>query len=126
MRINCTLVSFVASALVLPLGAAPTIDPIPTANIPAGKSLIVPVTASSPNGRPLTFTAVSSTNRITVEVRLTHDTGQPCDRVPAYADLGTLTGVRRTAFLISTRKVADLVLLTIHEVTPMSDAGPVG
>lgn len=69
MRINCTLVSFVASALVLPLGAAPTIDPIPTANIPAGKSLIVPVTASSPNGRPLTFTAVSSTNRITVEVR---------------------------------------------------------
>lgn len=69
MRINCTLVSFVASALALPLGAAPTIDPIPTANIPAGKSLIVPVTASSPNGRPLTFTVVSSTNRITVEVR---------------------------------------------------------
>ncbi|HEY9175815.1 MAG TPA: peptidylprolyl isomerase [Verrucomicrobiae bacterium] len=69
MRTNCTLVSFVAFALALPLGAAPTIDPIPTANIPAGKSLIVPVTASSPNGRPLTFTAVSSTNRITVEVR---------------------------------------------------------
>jgi len=50
------------------LFAAPIIDPIPSANVPAGKSLILPVTATSPNGRPLTFTASSSTNRITVEV----------------------------------------------------------
>jgi large repetitive protein len=48
--------------------AAPVIDPIPSASIPAGKSLILPVTATSPNGRPLTFTASSSTNRIGVEV----------------------------------------------------------
>src|SRR6185436_12347916 len=51
------------------LSAAPIIDPIPNASIPAGKSLIVPVTASSTNGRPLSFTATSSTNRITVEVK---------------------------------------------------------
>src|SRR6266850_641322 len=45
------------------LVAAPVIDPIPNASIPAGKSLIVPITAGSPNGRALTFTATSSTNR---------------------------------------------------------------
>src|SRR6266850_6203204 len=51
------------------LVAAPVIDPIPNASIPAGKSLIVPITAGSPNGRALTFTATSSTNRISVEVK---------------------------------------------------------
>ncbi|HKW31313.1 MAG TPA: peptidylprolyl isomerase, partial [Verrucomicrobiae bacterium] len=48
--------------------AVPVIDPIPSVSIPAGKSLIVPVTATSPNGRPLTFTAASSTNAIIVQV----------------------------------------------------------
>ena len=50
----------------LPLVAAPVIDPIPAATIPAGKSLIVPITASSANGRPLAFTITSSTNAIAV------------------------------------------------------------
>src|SRR5689334_895181 len=44
--------------------AAPVIDPIANVNLPAGKSLVIPITATSPNGRPLTFTATSSTNRI--------------------------------------------------------------
>jgi cyclophilin family peptidyl-prolyl cis-trans isomerase len=48
--------------------AAPAIDPIGPINIPAGKSLIIPITATSPNGRPLTFTVISSTNRIAVAV----------------------------------------------------------
>jgi len=48
--------------------AAPIIDPISNASIPAGKSLTLPVTAASPNGRPLSYTVTSSTNRITVEV----------------------------------------------------------
>ena len=48
--------------------AAPVIDPISDVSLPAGKSLIIPVTASSANGRPLTFTVTSSTNRITIEV----------------------------------------------------------
>jgi len=52
----------------LSIFGAPTIDPIPSASIPAGKSLILPVTATSPNGLPLTFSATSSTNRITVQV----------------------------------------------------------
>jgi cyclophilin family peptidyl-prolyl cis-trans isomerase len=55
-------------AISLPVSGAPIIDPIPNASIPAGKSLIIPVTATSPNGRPLTFSATSSTNRIAVQV----------------------------------------------------------
>ena len=46
--------------------AAPVIDPIADVTIPAGKSLIVPVTATSSNGRPLTYTVTSSTNGIAV------------------------------------------------------------
>lgn len=56
------------TALPLAVLGGPAIDPIPNASIPAGKSLIIPVTATSPNGLPLTFTATSSTNRITVQV----------------------------------------------------------
>jgi len=47
---------------------APVIDPVAPVSVPAGKSLIIPITASSPTGRPLTYTVTSSTNRITVEV----------------------------------------------------------
>lgn len=46
--------------------AGPVIDPFNNVSIPAGKSFIVPVTATSTNGRPLTFTATSSTNAIAV------------------------------------------------------------
>ncbi len=68
---NCPLLSRAFCLFlmaVLPVMAAPVMDPVPVANIPAGKTLIVPVTATSPNGRPLTFTASSSTNGIAVEV----------------------------------------------------------
>ncbi len=40
---------------------APAIDPVADVTIPAGRSLILPVTATSPAGRPLTFTVLSST-----------------------------------------------------------------
>ena len=66
-RLFCWIVVHLAVASSLSFGA-PTIDPIPNASIPAGKSLIIPVTASSPGGLPLTFSATSSTNRITVQV----------------------------------------------------------
>ncbi len=67
------LMGFRATAIIgvmsLPLFAAPTIDPLPEVSLPAGTSLTLPVTASSPNGRPLTYTAISSTNRVTVQIR---------------------------------------------------------
>jgi len=46
--------------------AAPVIDPLPAVTIPAGKSLILPITATSPSGRPLTYTITSSTNAFAV------------------------------------------------------------
>ena len=60
-------IAFLAS-LISSVVAAPVIDPISPANVPAGKSLTIPITASSSNGRPLSYTVTSSTNRITVEV----------------------------------------------------------
>jgi cyclophilin family peptidyl-prolyl cis-trans isomerase len=42
--------------------AAPVITPIGNVKVPAGKSLIVPITATVTNGRPLTFTITGSTN----------------------------------------------------------------
>jgi peptidyl-prolyl cis-trans isomerase A (cyclophilin A) len=48
------------------LSAGPAIDPIGAVTVPAGKSLIIPITATSTNGRPLTFTVTSSTNAIAV------------------------------------------------------------
>ncbi len=52
--------------LVLTVRALPVIDLLGNVTIPAGKSLIIPVTATSPNGRPLTFTATSRTNGIAI------------------------------------------------------------
>ena len=46
--------------------AAPVIDPIADVTIPAGESLIVPVTATNASGLPLTYTVTSSTNGIAV------------------------------------------------------------
>ena len=65
IQLGCR-VAWLMMATAIPVVAAPVIDPIPAATIPAGKSLIVPVTASSINGRPLTFTITSSTTAIAV------------------------------------------------------------
>jgi len=46
--------------------AAPVIDPLASVVVPAGKSLILPVTATSPAGLALTYKVTSSTNAIAV------------------------------------------------------------
>ena len=46
--------------------AAPVIDPIPNVTVPAGKSLIIPITATATNGRALTYTVTASTNALAV------------------------------------------------------------
>jgi len=55
------------------VAAAPVIDPLPNVNVPAGKSLTIPITATSPNGQPLSYTITSSTSLITIE----QHTGNP-------------------------------------------------
>jgi cyclophilin family peptidyl-prolyl cis-trans isomerase len=51
--------------------AAPAVDPITFAplNVPAGKTLFVPVTATDTDGNPLTYTATSSNPQISVTPR---------------------------------------------------------
>jgi uncharacterized repeat protein (TIGR02543 family) len=46
--------------------AEPVVDPIADVTIPAGKSLIVPITATSTTRQPLTYTVTSSTKGIAV------------------------------------------------------------
>jgi cyclophilin family peptidyl-prolyl cis-trans isomerase len=53
--------------------AAPVIDPIANQQVPASKTLIVPVTATDTDGNPLTYTASSSDATFQVQVK----TGNP-------------------------------------------------
>jgi len=54
---------FIATSITGSGWAAPVIDPVGSVTIPAGKSLILPITATSTAG-PLSYTVSSSTNRI--------------------------------------------------------------
>jgi peptidylprolyl isomerase len=98
--------------------AVPVIDPIPNASIPAGKTLILPVTASSPNGRPLTFTATSSTNSITV---LFH-TNEPFWKMSVVQAAPTnAPGAFQTPFrggVVTVTNVGDMTFMLFREYTP--------
>ena len=108
----------ILSVVSVSLPAAPAIDPIPSANIPAGKSLFVPITATSPNGRPLTFTATSSTNRITVEVK----TNNPFWKLTVVqAAPSNAPGAFPTPFrggLATVTNVGDMTFMLFKEVAP--------
>jgi cyclophilin family peptidyl-prolyl cis-trans isomerase len=98
--------------------AAPIIDPIPNASIPAGKSLIVPVTANSPNGRPLSFTAISGTNAIVVEVK----TNNPFWKLTvAQVAPANAPGTFQTPFrggVTTVTNVGDMLFMLFKEVAP--------
>jgi cyclophilin family peptidyl-prolyl cis-trans isomerase len=98
--------------------AVPVIDPIPNASIPAGKSLILPVTASSPNGRPLTFTASSSTNSIIVLVH----TNEPFWKMSVVQAAPTnAPGAFPTPFrggVVTVTNVGDLTFMLFREYAP--------
>ena len=115
-RILCVFLFF--GALVFSAFAAPVIDPIPSASIPAGKTLILPVTASSPNGRPLTFTATSSTNGITVEVH----TNNPFWKMSVVqAAAGNPPGSYQTPFrggVATVTNVGDMTFMLFRDLTP--------
>jgi cyclophilin family peptidyl-prolyl cis-trans isomerase len=55
---------FLTAALVA--GAAPVINPVGNVTVPAGKSLIIPITATVTNGRALTYTITGSTNAMAI------------------------------------------------------------
>ena len=101
-----------------PLFAAPQIDPIPAVGIPAGKSLILPVTASSPNGRSLTFTTASSTNLIAVEIH----TNNPFWKMTVVQAAATnapeafLTPFRGGSVMVT--NVGDMTFMLFRDLTP--------
>jgi cyclophilin family peptidyl-prolyl cis-trans isomerase len=100
--------------------AAPVIDPIGNVILPAGKSLIIPVTAISPNGRPLTFTATSSTNRIIVQVhtnnpfwKMTVVQAAPADAPGAFQT--SFRGVTETV-----TNIGDMTFMLFRDIAPHS------
>lgn len=112
-RAGCLLL-----AAVLPLAAAPVIDPIPTATIPAGKSLIVPITATVTNGRPLTFTVNSSTNAIAV---VTHTNNPFWKLNVAQAAAANAPGAFATPFrggTVTVTNVGDMTFMLFPEYAP--------
>ena len=92
--------------------------PFPAPAIPAGKTLILPVTAGSPNGRPLTFTATSSTNGITVEVH----TNNPFWKMSVVqAAAGNPPGAFQTPFrggVATVTNVGDMTFMLFRDLTP--------
>ena len=109
---------FFFGVLAFPAFAVPVIDPLPNASIPAGKSLIVPVTATSPNGRPLTFTASSSTNSIIVLVH----TNEPFWKMSVVQAAPTnAPGAFPTPFrggVVTVTNVGDMTFMLFREYAP--------
>jgi cyclophilin family peptidyl-prolyl cis-trans isomerase len=104
----------------IPFGAssAPIIDQIPNASIPAGKSLIVPVTASSPSGLPLTFSATSSTNSITAQVH----TNNPFWKLSVVQTAPSAApGAYQTPFrgsIVTVTNVGDMTFMLFRDIAP--------
>ena len=97
---------------------APAIDPIPNASIPAGKSLILPVTATSPNGLPLAFSATSSTNAITVLVHSNNpfwkmSVVQAASPTNAHAYATPFRGAVETV-----TNIGDMTFMLFRDITP--------
>ncbi len=112
-----TAILFILAAA-LPIFAAPSIDPIPAVSLPAGKSLILPVTANSPNGRPLMFTAASSTNGITVEIH----TNNPFWKMSvAQVAAPNAPGAFQTPFrggIVTVTNIGDMTFMLLRDTAP--------
>jgi cyclophilin family peptidyl-prolyl cis-trans isomerase len=64
MLTRCSFLLFLMAALAV--GAVPVINPIGDVTVPAGKSIIIPITATVTNGRLLTYTITGSTNAMAI------------------------------------------------------------
>lgn len=98
--------------------ASPVIDPIGNVAIPAGKSLILPITATSSGGLPLTYTITSSTNAIAVVMHTNNPFWQLT--VARAADNGT-PGAYQTPFrggLVTVTNVGAMTFMLLPEYAP--------
>jgi peptidylprolyl isomerase len=100
------------------LFAGPVISPIGNVTVPAGKSLIVPITATVTNGRPLTFTVTGSTNAMAI-VMHTNDPFWKLNVAQACAP--NAPGSYQTLFrggLATVTNVGDLTFMLFPEYAP--------
>jgi cyclophilin family peptidyl-prolyl cis-trans isomerase len=113
------------------LSAAPVISPIGNVTVPAGKSLIIPITTTVTNGRPLTFTITGSTNAMAI-VMHTNDPfwklnvaqacapGAPASfQTPFRGSLVTVTNVGDLTFML----FPDYAPNTVSIFQGLSDSG---
>ncbi len=97
---------------------APVIDPIANVAIPAGKSLILPITATSPAGRPLTYTITSSTNAFAVVM---HTNNPFWQLTVAQAATNTAPGAYQTPYrggLVTVTNVGTMTFELFPEYAP--------
>ena len=92
--------------------AAPVITPIANVTVPAGKSLIIPITATVTNGRPLTYTITGTTNGMAIVVHTNNpfwklNVAQACApgtpgsfQTPFRGGLATVTNVGDMTFML--------------------------
>ncbi len=108
---KCLVLSFFLAITGLS-SAAPVIAPIANVTVPAGKSLIIPITATVTNGRPLTYTITGTTNAIAI-VMHTNDpfwklnVAQACPggtagsfQIPFRGGVATVTNVGDMTFML--------------------------
>ena len=109
-----------AVLLSVSVNAAPVIDLIPSASVPAGKSLTIPITATSSNGRPLTYSITSSTNLVTVEVH----TNNPFWKMSVVQlAASNAPGAFQTTFrggIATVTNIGDLTLMLFKDRAPRS------
>ena len=115
-----SLIGAAALTLITPVWGAPVINPLGNVTLPAGKSLIIPITATSPNSRPLTFTASSNTNGIAVVLHTNNPFWKMsvAQAAPANAPGAYLTPFR--GGLVSVTNLGDLTFMLFKDLTPHS------
>jgi cyclophilin family peptidyl-prolyl cis-trans isomerase len=98
--------------------AAPVIAPIANVTVPAGKSLIIPITATVTNGRPLTFTITGTNNAMPIVLH----TGDPFWKLNvAQACAPNAPGAFQTLFrgsLVWVTNVGDMTFEFFPECAP--------
>jgi cyclophilin family peptidyl-prolyl cis-trans isomerase len=98
--------------------AAPVIAPIGNVTVLAGKSLIIPITATVTNGRPLTYTITGSTNAMAIVLH----TNNPFWKLNvAQACATNAPGAFQTPFrggLATVTNVGDLTFMLFPEYAP--------
>lgn len=100
------------------LWAGPVIDPLPNVTLPAGKSIIIPITATVTNGQPLTYTVTGSTNAMALVLH----TNNPFWKLNvAQACATNAAGSFTTPFrggLATVTNVGDLTFMLFPEYAP--------